>query len=286
MDWVFPEGIYTVVMMGAFVVGTFVFKLPIAVALALAAVSGALASGNGVPLRHLVEGAFGYLDTILIIATAMIFMKTVEHTGLLETVAARVIRRFKDAPLLLTLSIMLIIMFPGMITGSSTAAVLTSGALVAPIIIRLGVPVDKAAAGIAMGAIYGMCAPPVNIPAMIIGGGIDMPYVGFGIPLLICTVPLAVVTGLLLIYPFLKKRGSSAKDEASLEEALGKMRQVPLNFRLLLPFITLVVLLLGEKMLPNYWPQTGMPLAFLPGRGHGPFIRAEMEAHPGRHRGH
>ena len=31
--------------------------------------------------------------------------------------------------------------------------------------------------------------------AMIIGGGIDTPYVGFGIPLLICTVPLAIFTG-------------------------------------------------------------------------------------------
>jgi TRAP-type C4-dicarboxylate transport system permease large subunit len=262
MDWIYPEGIYTLVMMGTFVAGTFVCKMPIAVAMALAAVAGALVSGNGVPLRHLIEGAFGYLDTILIIATAMIFMKTVEHTGLLETVAVKVIRRFKDAPLLLTFSIVLIIMFPGMITGSSTAAVLTSGALVAPIIIRLGVPVSKAAAAIAMAAIYGMAAPPVNIPAMIIGGGIDMPYVGFGIPLLICTVPLAVVTGLMLIFPFLRKRASSSQDEAALQEALDRMRQVPLNLRLLMPFIVLVVLLLGERMLPGLWPQFGMPLSF------------------------
>lgn len=262
MDWFFPEGIYTIVMMLTFVVGSFAFKLPIAVAMALAAVAGAVVSGNGVPLRHLIEGAFGYLDTILIIATAMIFMKTVEHTGLLETVALKVIRRFKDAPVLLTFSIVLIIMFPGMITGSSTAAVLTSGALVAPIIIRLGVPRDKAAAVIAMAAIYGMIAPPVNIPAMIIGGGIDMPYVGFAIPLLICTVPLAVMSGLIFILPHLRKRGSSPGQDDALQEALGKMRQAPLNFRLLLPFITLVVLLLGEKVLPGRWPQLGMPLSF------------------------
>jgi TRAP-type C4-dicarboxylate transport system permease large subunit len=47
------------------------------------------------------------------------------------------------------------------------------------VLIRLGVPVLKTAAAIAMGAIYGMIAPPINLPAMIIGGGIDMPYVGF-----------------------------------------------------------------------------------------------------------
>ena len=263
MDWFFPEGIYTAVMLLTFVLGTFMFKMPIAVAMALAAVAGAVVSGNGLPLRHLIEGAFGYLDTILIIATAMIFMKTVEHTGLLETVAHRVIRRFREAPVLLTFSIVLIIMFPGMITGSSTAAVLTSGALVAPIIIRLGVPVDRAAAAIAMAAIYGMCAPPVNIPAMIIGGGIDMPYVGFGIPLLICTVPLAAITGLMFILPPLKKGVSSPERAAALRETLAGMAQTPLSFRLLLPFITLVVLLVGERLFPRHWPQLGMPLSFL-----------------------
>ena len=262
MDWLFPEGIYTAVMMLTFVAGTFILKMPIAVAMALAAVAGAVVSGNGLPLRHLIEGAFGYLDTILIIATAMIFMKTVEHTGLLETVALRVIRRFKDAPVLLTFSIVAIIMFPGMITGSSTAAVLTSGALVAPIIIRLGVPKDKAAAAIAMAAIYGMAAPPVNIPAMIIGGGIDMPYVGFGIPLLICTVPLAAITGMMFILPALRKSGSSPEREAALKETLEGMGRTPLGFRLVLPFVTLVVLLVGERMFPQHWPQLGMPLSF------------------------
>ena len=64
---------------------------------------------------------------------------------------------------------------------------------VAPMVrAKLGVPPVKAAAAIALAAIYGMTAPPINIPAMIIGGGIDMPYVGFGLPLLICTVPLAM----------------------------------------------------------------------------------------------
>ncbi len=52
-----------------------------------------------------------------------------------------------------------------------------------------------------MGAIYGMIAPPVNIPAMIIGGGIDMPYVGFALPLLVCTVPLAIFSALSLSTP-------------------------------------------------------------------------------------
>ena len=260
MDWFWPEGFYTIAMVGSFAIGAFSLRLPIAVAMSLAAIVGALVSGSGVPLRHLVEGTFGYLDTILIIATAMIFMKTVQKIGLLEAVAAWVIRKFRTVPLLLSFGIMLLIMIPGMITGSSTAAVLTTGALVAPVLVRLGVPTVKTAAVIAMGAIYGMIAPPINIPAMIIGGGIDMPYVGFGLPLLVCTIPLAIFSSLLLVYPHFRSRDM---DEKALEDELKRMERTKLSFRLFLPILVLVVLMVGERTFPSFWPSLGMPLDFL-----------------------
>jgi GntP family gluconate:H+ symporter len=264
MEWFWPEGFYTLVMVGVFAVASFAFRQPIAVALAIAAIAGTLVSGNGVPIGHLVEGAFGYLDTILIIFAAMIFMKTVQHIGLMESAAAWMIRRFRDLPFRLTLGISALLMLPGMITGSSTAAVLTAGAIVSPILLRLGVPPVKAAAAIALAAIYGMTAPPINIPAMIIGGGIDMPYVGFGVPLLVCTVPLAVFSGMLLMFPALKRsaQGSHAGD-AELQAELSRMSRVPLTPRLMLPFFVLAVLLGGERMFPAVMPSLGMPLAFL-----------------------
>ena len=98
MEWFWPEGFYTIVMVGVFAVASFAFKQPIAVALAIAAIIGALVSGNGVPIAHLIEGSFGYLDTILIIFCAMIFMKTVQHIGLMESVAAWMIRKFRVLP--------------------------------------------------------------------------------------------------------------------------------------------------------------------------------------------
>ena len=260
MEWFWPEGFLTLLMVGGFALGAFALKLPIAVAMSGAAILGAVAAGFSLPVRHLVEGMFGYLDTILIIASAMIFMKSVERIGLLEGMAAWMIRKFRNTPLFLGFGIMLLIMFPGMITGSSTAAVLTSGALVAPVLVRLGVPSLQTAAAIAMGAIYGMIAPPINLPAMIIGGGIDMPYVGFGLPLLICTVPLAVVTALILITPHLRK---GAGDEASLEAELSRMERNPMSFRLFLPLLVLVVLMGGERLFPKVWPGLGMPLDFL-----------------------
>ncbi len=259
MDWFWPEGFHTLAMVGSFAFGAFALKLPIAVAMGGAAVVGALLGGAGFPLSHLVEGTFGYLDTILIIATAMIFMKTVESIGLLESVAAWMIRRFRKAPALLSLGIMGLIMVPGMITGSSTAAVLTTGALVAPVLIRLGVPPVKTAAAIAMGAIYGMIAPPISLPAMIIGGGIDMPYVGFGLPLLVCTVPLAIFTALRLIYPDLRRR----REDPALATELERMARVPLSLRLFAPILALTVLLAGERLFTEIWPSLGMPLDFL-----------------------
>ncbi|MCK7481856.1 MAG: TRAP transporter large permease subunit [Candidatus Moduliflexus flocculans] len=85
------------------------------------------------------------------------------------------------------------VMFPGMITGSSTASVLTSGPLVAPVLTKLGLSQLKTGAFIAMAAVLGMIAPPVNILVMIMGGGVDMPYVGVTLPLLVIVVPLAIV---------------------------------------------------------------------------------------------
>ena len=44
----------------------------------------------------------------------------------------------------------------------------------------------------------GMAAPPVNIPAMLISGGVDMPYIGFEGPLFLVTIPCAVFAVLFL----------------------------------------------------------------------------------------
>lgn len=261
MEWFWPEGFYAIAMVAAFAFGSFAFKLPIAIAMSAAAMIGAALAGFGFPLRHLVEGMFGYIDTILIIATAMIFMNAVQSIGLMEAVAALIIRRFRSSPISLSAGVMFLIMLPGMLTGSSTAGVLTTGALVAPVLIKLGVPVIKTAAFIAMGAILGMIAPPINIPVMIIGGGIDMPYVGFAIPLLIATIPMAFFSMAILVIPYLK--GKRSIDESALEAELSRMESVVLTPRLFLPFFVLIALMAADQFLAGKIPSLGMPLQFL-----------------------
>jgi len=185
-------------MLGVFLLGNFLLKLPVSLSMAFGAIVGALVGGEGIPVRHLFEGTFVYMDTILIISTAMIFMTVVQKSGALEALNALIVSKFHKVPALMLVLLMLIIMFPGMITGSSTAAVLTAGAIVAPILLMMGIPAAQTGAILAVGAIMGMAAPPVNIPAMLIAGGVDMPYIGFEAPLAFLTIPGAIFTVLFI----------------------------------------------------------------------------------------
>lgn len=244
-------------MVGVFIAGCFAVNWPVSVSMLVASVAGALVGGQGIPIRHLVEGTFGYVDTILTIGTAMIFMNAFRESGGLEALSASVIRKFHRVPSVLLVLLMLVAMFPGMITGSSSAAVLTAGAVIAPMLALLGIPGVEAAAFISMAGILGMIAPPVNIPAMIIGGGIDMPYVGFEVPLLLLTMPLAVFSALWFGYRF-AKRTDMAPVLASLDtEALDRYGAL----RLFTPVLVVLVLMVADRAFPKY-SNLGMPLIF------------------------
>ena len=249
-----------IIFLGMIIIFTFScfkLKLPVSIAMVLSAVTGTLISGNGIPVRHLVEGMFGYIDTILVIATAMIFMKTIQEIGTLNALSASILKKFHSIPWVLLIFLMIVSMFPGMITGSSTAAVLTAGSIVAPILMLVGIPIVETATIIAIGGILGMIAPPVNVPAMIIGGGIDMPYVGFTIPLLLLTIPVAIFTVLYLGLKYVKKINyDEIKSKINLED-IEKY-----GWKLYLPIILGVILMVLGKIMPTIF-NLGMPLIFL-----------------------
>ena len=161
-----PDYLIFLCMVALFALLAMVLKIPIGLSLALSAVAGSILGGHGIALRHLIEGSFGYFDTILIIFCAMIFMKVLESSGILDGITSALLTAFHRHKAGLLLTLMFLLMFPGMITGSSTAAVLSTGALVAPVLLKLGMSRVRAAAMIAMGAILGMIAPPVNILAV------------------------------------------------------------------------------------------------------------------------
>jgi TRAP-type C4-dicarboxylate transport system permease large subunit len=236
------------------------WKLPIGISLIISSVSGAIVSGEGIPVHHLVEGTFTYLDPILIIATALIFMEALRRSGALGSISTYIILTMHHRPFWLIILITIFIMFPGMITGLSTATVLTTGALVAPSLILLGIPRNTVAAMIAMSAIYGMIAPPINVPAMIIGGGVDMPYIGFELPLLFATMPLAFGVNLALGYKYLRN-----VDIESIRPKLAENVFPKYGWTLYISLFVVVILMLGIRIFPEVFPNLGVPLIFMIG---------------------
>ena len=251
------ELIAFLVMVGVFLLGCFLCKLPVSLSMVLASVAGAIAGGQGLALRHLVEGMFAYVDTIMVIATAMIFMKVIQESGALDAIASLIIQRFHKVPALMLIFIMIIIMFPGMITGSSTASVLSAGSIMAPVLMLMGVPVLETACILARGGVLGMIAPPTNIPAMIIGAGIDIPYSGFGLPLTMLTFPLAFLFVLMFGYKYVKNM-----NYVEVEAKLNTDSRERFGFKVYIPLLLAIVLMVLNKAVPAI-PDIGMPLVFL-----------------------
>jgi gluconate:H+ symporter, GntP family len=101
-----------------------------------------------------------------------------------------------------------------------------------------------------------MIAPPVNIIVMIIGGGIDMPYIGFDLILLLITVPLAILTTVYLGY-----RHARTVDPQVAAAALRR-DGAPAGRMLYLPLVVVAVLMIGPKALPQIFPDPRLPLTF------------------------
>lgn len=255
-----PDYLIFLSMVALFALLAMVLKIPIGLSLALSAVAGSILGGHGIALRHLIEGSFGYFDTILIIFCAMIFMKVLESSGILDGITSVLLTTFHRNKAGLLLTLMFLLMFPGMITGSSTAAVLSTGAIVAPVLLKLGMTRVRAAAMIAMGAILGMIAPPVNILVMIMGGGVDMPYIGLTLPLLLLTVPLAVMFSLLLGI-----RHIHTVDANELNALLPVSFTTIQKFGMAVPPLLVLGWLLGQAVFPHVIPDIGIPAVFLLG---------------------
>lgn len=252
------EIVLLIVMFAAFFALVMWRKLPVGISLALTSILLAVAGGHlqlGL-IEHLVNGMFGYLDVSLVLITAMIFMKAMEKNGLLKRLTKDLVLQVGRSPLLLLIVITLLIMFPGAITGSCSASVLSTGVLLAPLLIELNMPRHIVGAIITMAAVYGMIAPPVNIIAMIIGAGMDVPYIGFDFLLLLITVPLAIISNIYLGYRYVGK--------ADLNGIVEKFRnqQTQSGWLIYIPLIIMMVLMIGPKAWPQIIPDPGLPLTF------------------------
>ncbi len=248
-------------MIGVFLIATRALKLSPAFGMLFGAIGGALIAGKGLALRHLVEGAFMYFDVVMVIITASIFMRLWSQSGGLNVFVRDLIRGFSWSPSLLLVLLMFVVMLPGALTGSGTAAIMAAGGLVATVLEKMGLPKKSIVGFIAMGAVFGLVAPPINIPAMIISTGINMPYDGFFGPLLVLSVPLGALSAILIGRKHVGKKLNAGELLATVGGEIPRLGSLGAY----LPLIVVIAIMILQRAFPRSFPQIGNTMVFVTG---------------------
>ncbi|HBB92586.1 MAG TPA: C4-dicarboxylate ABC transporter [Bacteroidales bacterium] len=233
------------------------FKLSTELAMLLAAVAGALSAGHWFPARQVAEGSITYLDINLIFICATLFMNILKESGGVAFAVRSIIKTFYKSRVILLILIAFLLLIPGALTGAGSVTVLIMGGMVSVVLTYMGVTKIRTAAIIFLIAGLSAAAPPVSLWAMMTAAGVNMPYVGFFMPLLI-----PCVLGALFTIFYLGWKGNRIDVEkafAELPEPPKKMNWV----RIIIPFLVFFgFIFLGRKW-PHDTPVVGMPLMFL-----------------------
>ena len=209
-------------------------------------------------VRHLVEGTFNYFDVCMTFLTATFFMTLYKEAGGVNYMVRQIVGRLYKKRGLLLLLLTVVMMIPGAVTGSGATTVLTVGGLVGSVLAAMGVNEDRRVALIFMLAAMSAACPPINLWAMMAAAGANMPYVGF-------TWPLLILSGVgALFATFYLTRGT--KNSKPVEEVLGTLPEAPGGWNLLrafVPFVVMIVLIMGARIFPAWWPVFGLPMIFM-----------------------
>jgi CitMHS family citrate-Mg2+:H+ or citrate-Ca2+:H+ symporter len=233
------------------------FKLSTELAMLAAALGGALAGGFGLPARHVAEGAMTYLDINLIFITATLFMNILKDSGGIAFAVRGILSRFHRSRSLLMVLLTVLLLLPGALTGAGSVTVLITGGMVAIVLGTMGISKARTTAIVFIIAGLSAAAPPVSLWAMITAAGVNMPYIGFFMPLLVPCVVASLVTIFILGW-----QGG----EIDLEQALQELPRPPEGMswlRVILPFVVFVLLILIGRRWPHDTPVIGLPLMFL-----------------------
>ncbi|UCC49990.1 MAG: C4-dicarboxylate ABC transporter [Gemmatimonadota bacterium] len=233
------------------------FKLSTELSMLAAALGGALAGGFGLPAQHIAEGAMTYLDINLIFITATLFMNILKDSGGIAFAVRGILSRFHRSRSLLMVLLTVLLLLPGALTGAGSVTVLITGGMVAIVLGTMGISKARTTAIVFIIAGLSAAAPPVSLWAMITAAGVNMPYIGFFMPLLVPCVVASLVTIFILGW-----RGG----EIDLEQALQQLPRPPGGMswlRVILPFVVFVLLILIGRRWPHDTPVIGLPLMFL-----------------------
>ncbi|MBC7364372.1 MAG: C4-dicarboxylate ABC transporter [Candidatus Aminicenantes bacterium] len=238
-------------------------KLSVELSMFAAALAGALVGSlfKTPPLteipRHLVEGAFTYLDVILVFFTATLFITIVQESGGINFAVRSAVLHFSRFRFLALFFLMIIVLIPGALTGAGSVSLLVVGAPVALALKGLGVDEEKVPAILFILAGLAAAAPPVNIWAMVLCAGTAIPYVGFELPLGLPVFILGTLTILIL--------GRKKKENFDPTTFLDRISyHAKMNWlRLLTPFLVFFGLVVAYRLWPFHFPILGLPLNFL-----------------------
>jgi hypothetical protein len=249
-------GIILGVMIAAYILARW-FTPSTELAMVVAAIAGALAGGFWIPVRQIAEGSITYLDINLIFISATLFMNILKESGGVAFVIRRILVRFHRYRAFLLILLTVLLLIPGMLTGAGSVTVLITGGMVATVLQFMGISRLKTAAIVFLIAGLSAAAPPVSLWAMLTAAGLNMPYVGFFIPLMVPCLLCALMTVFILGW-----KGAPA----DLYETLKNLPEPPARMnwlRILLPFAVFFGLIAAGRWWPYSTPVIGLPMMFL-----------------------
>jgi CitMHS family citrate-Mg2+:H+ or citrate-Ca2+:H+ symporter len=148
-------------------------------------------------------------------------------------------------------------LIPGALTGAGVVSVLVVGGLVAAVLRLMGLAEDRVAAFVFMLGILSAIAPPINVWAMLMAAGANMPYVGFDLVLLVPVLVIAAVTVVYLGW------GAVPQSKETILAGLPPLSPKMTWWRAAIPLVVLLVLALAAKYAAFSVPTIGFPLMFV-----------------------
>jgi CitMHS family citrate-Mg2+:H+ or citrate-Ca2+:H+ symporter len=202
---------------------------------------------------------FTYFDVGLIFLTASVFINIYSETGAMNALVRWMVKQFYDQKWLMLILLGILLIIPGALTGAGSVSIFVVGGLVASVMNYMGFSKRRVAAFIYLFAMLAAVAPPINLWAMLMAAQANMPYVGFNVVLI---VPIIVIS----IFTILYTGFSKTPERKPKEQILSELPQPPegMNwFKILVPFVVLLVIILLSQYASFYIPVLGLPLTFL-----------------------
>src|SRR5215510_12383653 len=194
MEFGLQPGIIFAVAIVLFLLLHFALRAPLPLSFIAVAMVSAFIGDFGIPFRHLVEGGFGFINLVLALFAGAFFGHMMRASGAADAAAAGIVRLSGGRLLPLLTLVALPLFVVGMFVGLSGVAVLAAGVVAVPALRQSGFDDATIAAFIAVMATAGMIAQPMNVPAMLVADGVNLPWTNTSRALLALALPLAGVT--------------------------------------------------------------------------------------------